>query len=320
MTFEITFQGLTIGPLEIRWYSVMILSGLLAGIVLAQREANRLRENPEHVLNIAVLGSIAGLIGARAYHVLDRNEWPYYQDNPGQIIAIWNGGIGIFGAIAGSALALALYVWWANRNARLGKPSATPMNVLRWFDIGAPAFLLGQGIGRWGNFFNQELFGPPTDLPWGIPIDIANRPAQYLSETHFHPLFLYESLLSLLGVVVLVYLARRLADRIRVGDVLLGYLMWYPAERFALEFLRTGNWKVGDVPMAQIVSTLLAVAALLVLVWWRRPRSADVSAALDEHVSARESRSAARRRRRRLEAEATVDGPAVADGAPPPQP
>lgn len=311
MNFELTMQGLSIGAFELRFYSVMILSGLLAGIVLAQREAKRLGENPDHVVNIAVLGAVAGLIGARTYHVVDRWNEVYVYD-PVSVFYIWRGGIGIFGAVAGSALALAAYVWWVNRAAREGKPGARPMNVLRWFDIGAPAFLLGQAIGRWGNFFNQELFGPPTDLPWGIPIDVANRPSLYLADTYFHPLFLYESLLSFLGVVVILYLARRLADRLRVGDVLLMYFIWYPAERFVLEFLRTDNWKIGDVPMAQIVSTLLAVASVLALVWWRRPSSAALHGAQDDYTSARESRSAARRRRRRSEAEAAPEPP---DGA-----
>ncbi len=311
MTFEITMQGLTIGALELRWYSVMILSGLLAGIVLAQREAKRLGEDPEHVVNIAVLGAVAGLIGARTYHVVDRWNEVYVHD-PVTVFFIWNGGIGIFGAIAGSALALAAYVWWVNRRARAGNPGARPMNVLRWFDIGAPAFLLGQGIGRWGNFFNEELFGPPTDLPWGIPI--ARFPGM-----NFHPLFLYESLLSLLGVVVILYVARRLAHRLRVGDMLLMYFIWYPAERFALEFLMIDNeflsaeiFTVGDVPMAQIVSTLLVAASVLALVWWRRPLSADLHAAQDEFVSPRESRAAARRRRRRIEGEAASEPPSGA--------
>lgn len=309
MNFELTMRGLEIGPLELRWYAVMILSGLLAGILLAQREAKRLGEDPVHVLDIAVLGTVSGLIGARTYHVVDRWNEVFVHD-PVTVFFIWRGGLGIFGAVAGAALALAAYVWWINRSARAGKPGAKPMNVLRWFDIGAPAFLLGQGIGRWGNFFNQELFGPPTDLPWGIPI--ALYPG-----VRFHPLFLYESLLSLLGVVVILYLGRRFAHRLRVGDTLLMYFMWYPAERFVLEFLRIDNpflsteiWKIGDVPMAQIVSTLLVVASVLALVWWRRPRAADIHGALDDYTSARESRSAARRRRRR--GEAAPEPPSVA--------
>ncbi len=303
MTFDISFQQITVGPLEIRFYSLLILSGLLAGVVLAQREAKRLQEDPTHVVNIAVVGSMMALVGARLYHVFDQDQWPYYRQNPGEIIAIWNGGIGIFGAIAGAALGLVLYVWWINSQARNKRRGPKPIGYLRWLDIGAPAFLLGQGIGRWGNLFNQELFGPPTDLPWGIPINVAFRPAEYIDATRFHPLFFYESLLSLAGVAVLLLVARRLAHRLRTGDLLLLYFIWYPAERFVLEFLRIGNWKFGAVPTAQIVGVVLITAAVGLLVLNHR-RSREVRQE-DETQAAAEnqgtSRGAQRRQRRRIE-------------------
>ena len=197
MTLDIELSGATIGFVQVRFYSLMILLGLAAGILLARAEARRLGESMDHVVNIAAIGAVLGLVGARLYHVFDQQQWPYYQANPEQIIAIWNGGIGIFGAVAGGLAGLLLYVYWKR------------LPMLRWLDIGAPAFLLGQAIGRWGNFFNQELFGPPTNLPWGFPIDMSNRPILYLDAERFHPLFLYESLLSLIGVVVLLYAARR---------------------------------------------------------------------------------------------------------------
>ena len=180
--FEISMQGISIGPLEIRFYSLMILSGIGVGVVIAQREAKRYGEDPTHVINITVIGAILAIVGARAYHVLDRDQWPYYAANPGDIIKVWNGGIGIFGAIAGAAIGLIIYVWWVNSSgrARDGR-RAQRIGVLRWLDIGAPAFLIGQAVGRWGNFFNEELFGPPTDLPWGIPIDLINRPPEYIA-------------------------------------------------------------------------------------------------------------------------------------------
>ena len=276
MTFDISMQGISIGALEIRFYSLMILSGIGVGVFIAQREARRYGEDPTHVMNITVIGSILAIVGARAYHVLDRDQWPYYAAHPGNIIKVWNGGIGIFGAIAGAALGLVLYVWWVNRSARSSEGGgAKRIAVLRWLDIGAPAFLVGQAVGRWGNFFNQELFGPPTNLPWGIPIDVANRPLEYVAETHFHPLFLYESLLSLLGVVVLLYVARRLSTWLVVGDILLFYLMWYSAERFALEFLRIGNWKFGALPTAQIIGVALTAAAVGLMIWRHRRQRED---------------------------------------------
>ncbi len=310
MDFDITFRGVILFGFEVRFYSIMILAGLSAGVVLAQREAKRLGENPEHVVNIAVLGAVFGLVGARLYHVID--EWSFYSQDPGQIFALRSGGIGIFGAIAGSAFAVVAYVWWVNRRARRGHTQR--MSALRWLDIGAPAFLLGQAIGRWGNFFNQELFGPPTDLPWGIPIDSIYRPAQYLGYTHFHPLFLYESLLSFLGVGVLLWVGRRYAHRLRRGDLLLLYLIWYPLERSALEFLRFDNWKIGPIPTAHVVSVVLVVVAVAALVWWRRPASLSSDGgrpgdASGDEASGAQSRSSQRRARRRVDSPAEDPSP-----------
>lgn len=300
MEFDVTFRGIILFGVEFRFYSLMILAGLFAGIILAQREARRLGEDPAHVLNIAIIGAFFGLAGARAYHVID--QWAYYSANPMQIIALRSGGIGIFGAIAGAALAVILYVWIVNRRARRdGRPA---MTVLRWLDIGAPAFLLGQAIGRWGNFFNQELFGPPTDLPWGIPIEPAYRTGQYMEYTHFHPLFLYESLLSFLGVAVLLWAGRRFAQRLRQGDILLLYLVWYPLERSALEFLRFDNWKIGPVPTAHVVSVVIVVAAVAAYLWWKRPPYLGEGGASPATAGADVSRSAQRRARRRASAEA----------------
>ena len=301
MTFDITMQGVFIGPLMVRFYSLLILTGIGAGIFIAQREARRYGENPEHVVNLAMIGALFAIIGARVYHVFDRNEWPYYSANPGEIIKIWNGGIGIFGALAGAILGLMLYVWMQNRSRR-GRGQAAKMGLLRWLDIGAPAFLVGQAVGRWGNFFNQELFGPPTDLPWGIPIDEAYRPLLYLSETHFHPLFLYESLLSALGVLALLYVGRRFVKRVIQGDIFLLYFIWYGAERFGLEFLRTGNWKVGAIPTAQIVGIVFIVASMALLVS-RHLRSHSTEPPAPEDTPRKVSHSTERRRRRRLGAQ-----------------
>ena len=309
MDFDITFRGLILFGLEIRFYSLMILAGLLAGIVLAQFEAKRLGENPDHVLNIAVLGVVFGLIGARLYHVIDL--WSFYSENPGQIFVLRAGGIGIFGAIAGAAGALVLYVWWVNRRARAGRGQR--IRALRWFDIGAPAFLLGQAVGRWGNFFNKELYGPETSLPWGIPVGPEHHfPWDSGAAAYFHPLFLYESLLSFLGVIVLLWVGRRFGNSLRQGDLLFLYFIWYALERSALEFMRIDNWKVGDVPVAHLVSAVMIAVALLALFLWRRPpylasgredaRRADTRPVEQPPVR---SRSAERRARRRTQGSET---------------
>ena len=141
---------------------------------------------------------------------------------------------------------------------------------------------------------------PATGLPWGIPIDEAHRPLGQLSETHFHPLFLYESILSAVGVVVLMYLGRRFVRRLIVGDMLLLYFIWYGAERFGLEFLRIGNWKVGAIPTAQIVGILL-IALGVGLLFWRHRRKHSQEVQSDESSKRERSRAMERRRRRRTE-------------------
>jgi len=256
-------QSFSLGPFDVRFYAVMIMSGLVAGILLARHEARRRGEDTEHVLDMALWGFLAALVGARLYHVLDANNIGRYLDQPELIAQIWRGGLGIFGAIVGALVALFVY-------ARVRH-----LPVLTWLDIGAPAFLLGQAIGRWGNYFNQELFGRPTDLPWAIPISaerILSEAPQYAGFTHFHPLFLYESLLSLAGVVVLLAVARVWRHRLLPGDIFAMYFLWYPGSRFVVEVLRADRWEMGGLSMAQLISLMLIVTATVVLVWrhWRR--------------------------------------------------
>lgn len=310
MGLALQAQGFGIGDFQIRFYSLAILLGLFAGIFIAQRLARRYGENPDHVLNIAVIGAILGIIGARLYHVFDQQEWPRYRNDPADIIAIWNGGIGIFGAIAGAVLALLLYMRLTGamrsvpgipfRIPLLAKREP-PLDTLRWLDIGAPAFLLGQAIGRWGNYFNQELFGRPSDLPWAIFIEtdqVLREAPEFVGSNYFHPLFLYESLLSFMGLAVLLVAIYRYGGRLRRGDVLLLYLMWYPAVRFGLEFLRTGPWEQGGIPVAQIISGALFVGSLGLLIWrHRRPAPEDPPSG--DAAETRRSRSAMRRQRRR---------------------
>jgi phosphatidylglycerol:prolipoprotein diacylglycerol transferase len=296
---DIELQGITIGVFQLRFYSLMILLGLFAGIILARREAARLGEkNLDHVINITALGAILALVGARLYHVFDQQNWPYYRSSPEQIFAVWNGGIGIYGATAGAVLGVFIYAKWKR------------ISILQWLDIGAPAFLLGQAFGRWGNFFNRELFGFPSGLPWAIPIQEASRPVQYQAFERFHPLFIYESILSFIGVVLLLYIARRFGRRetgnggvargrwsLIPGDVLLLYFIWYPLERFGLEFLRIQPWSAIGLPVAQWVSGILALMAISILVW----RHMRISSAGRGDTSTQyRSRAALRRRRRRL--------------------
>ena len=156
------------------------------------------------------------------------------------------------------------------------------LSLLRYLDIAAPALLIGQAIGRWGNFVNQELYGPPTNLPWGIPIDVAHRYGDFadltrypVETTRFHPDFLYESILNVIGFIVLVIVARKFQRRLKDGDLILLYMIWYPINRILVESLRPDAWTVsGGLPTAQLISIILIVVAVGLLIVRHRPRRA----------------------------------------------
>ena len=176
---------------------------------------------------------------------------------------IWRGGLGIFGGIAGGVLALFIYAWHSH---------LTP--VARWLDISAPGLVLAQAIGRWGNFINQELYGPSTSLPWGIRIDAQHRMPPFtdltrfpLETTRFHPLFLYESLWNLGVFIVLMVVGRRFEDRLKDGDIFSLYLIGYGLGRILVESLRPDAWLMGGVPTAQLVSAGLIELGVALMAW-----------------------------------------------------
>jgi len=245
---EVAFN---IGGLAVGWYGIMITIGVLSALGIALIETKRRGENAGHIINMALLVIPLGAIGARLYHVID--QWEYYMQNPGLIIG--GRGLGIFGAILGGALGLIIYTRWKK------------LSTLRWLDIVAPGLILAQAIGRWGNFFNQELYGYPTDLPWAIYIDPAHRLPGYENYTHFHPLFLYESLWNLLGFAVLMLLGRRLRRRLRDGDIFFLYIIHYSIGRFFLEGLKLDVWTLGGIPTARWITGLAIIVAIIVIVF-----------------------------------------------------
>lgn len=270
--------------IAIHWYGVIIAGAVLLAGLVGTVEARRRGEDPEVGWSMLLPVLVLAVIGARLYHVI--HQWAFYSRNLDLIPQIWTGGLGIPGAVAGGVLAIWLYTRYAG------------LNTLRWFDIFAAAMLLGQAIGRLGNFVNQELYGPPTTLPWGIPIDAAHRVGAWMDlstypveTTRFHPLFAYEALLSLLGFVLILFLSRRLAHRLYDGDVLLMYLVWYSGVRIWLETFRVDNWVIAGVPTAIWlgVITILLAGGLLVLrhlrgwgtpgAWMREQRGTDGGAA-----------------------------------------
>jgi phosphatidylglycerol:prolipoprotein diacylglycerol transferase len=274
--------ALAFGSIEIRWYGIGYVAAILAGTWLTFRLARQRGESTERIIDGLIILAIAALIGGRAYHVID--QWAYYKDHLAQIILPPYSGLGIYGGLLTGMLAL---IWYVRRHK---------LNFWRWGDIIVPAVLLAQAVGRWGNFMNQELYGPPTNLPWGIAIECQYRVAEFAcpatpANAHFIPLFFYESMLSLLGVFVMIFLWRRFTARGRLliaGDVGLLYFVWYGLERSLLETLRSGwNWTFFGLATAQVVGLGAAAAAIIAVFvrhWWVRkhPTPAEPASAAIE--------------------------------------
>ena len=244
-----------LGTLAIHWYGILIALAVIAAISIAIIEAKRRGQRTEQIFNLALIVIPLGIIGARLYHVID--EWEYYIHNPALIIS--GQGLGIFGAIIGGAIGLIIYTKWKK------------LGTLRWLDITAPGLLLAQAIGRWGNFFNQELYGYPTDLPWAIYIDPNHRLPNYETFSHFHPLFLYEFLWNLVGFSVLMILGRKLRNRFIDGDIFLLYVIHYSVGRFFLEGLKIDVWTIAGMPTARWICGI-AIIASIALIAYRRYR------------------------------------------------
>ncbi len=242
----------SIGPLTVRWYGILIMLGVLCGTYLAARLARRKGENPEHIWNMVPIVVFVAIAGARLYWVL--LDWQACcSTDPWQALNIRGGGISIHGAIAFGLLA----IWGFTRYNKLG--------FLRWVDIIVPGMALGQAIGRWGNFTNQEAFGGPTNLPWKIFISPQRRPPGYEHVEYFHPTFLYESLYNLLACIILYQLAIRIDKdrRLRNGDTLWVYLIGYAIARFAIESLRTDSLLIGPFKAAHVISAILLLIGLI---------------------------------------------------------
>jgi phosphatidylglycerol:prolipoprotein diacylglycerol transferase len=253
MSFEL-------GPFTIHMYGIMLALGALAAVAIAYIEAKRRGEDPEQLFNMALIVIPLGVIGARAYHVIDK--WDFYSANPGEIIG--GAGLGIFGAVAGGAIGLIIYTTWRR------------LNTLRWMDILAPGVLLAQGIGRWGNYFNQELYGYPTELPWGIFIAPENRLPGFENFEHFHPMFLYESLWNITGFAIMMIAGRKLIGWLKDGDIFIMYLIWYGVGRFILEGFKIEVWSIGGIPTARWISAAMVIIGLAILAYrHRKPTSVE---------------------------------------------
>ncbi|PPS45196.1 prolipoprotein diacylglyceryl transferase [Chroococcidiopsis sp. TS-821] len=247
---------INIGPITIRWYGLLIASAVLIGITLSQYLAKQRKVNPDLIGDLAIWLVIGAIPAARLYYVLF--EWSEYAQNPERIIAIWQGGIAIHGAIIGGLLAALIF-------ARIRRVSFWQLA-----DLVAPSLILGQAIGRWGNFFNSEAFGNPTNLPWRLYIPPEMRPPEFANFAYFHPTFLYESLWNLMVFALLITLFVRDVrgkQRLKTGTLFLVYLVAYSLGRVWIEGLRTDSLMLGPLRVAQVVSLTGIAVGLVGLVW-----------------------------------------------------
>lgn len=265
-------DGFQLGPLYIRFYGIILMLGAVAGGWLASREVKRRGYDPEMVWDLLVYLIIGGVIGARLWHIFTPAPssiaqgftTQYYLTHPLDALAIWKGGLGIPGTIIGGLIALYFYT----RKYKV-------ISFIEWTDIAAPSLALGQAIGRWGNFFNQELYGAPTNLPWKLYIDPGHRLPGFENISYYHPLFAYESILNLLNMLFLMWITRQYANRLKKGDVFNVYLITYPLIRFSLDFLRLDASRVFSININQTVMAVVAVCAIAFLIWRHRPGTAD---------------------------------------------
>jgi phosphatidylglycerol---prolipoprotein diacylglyceryl transferase len=267
--FSIDILGLS---LTLRWYGVLIAMGILIAVWVTAREVGRRGENPDYVWDGLLWVVPAGIAGARLWYVANATLGGsrHYIDNPAQIFNVPAGGLHIYGAILLGALAAWLY--------------ARHYKIDMWLllDAVAPALLLGQAAARPANFINQELYGPPTDLPWGIAISAQNRIAPWTdlrlypeASTRFHPTFAYEIIWNVLAAILLLWLARRMGKKLRPGIIFAGWLILEGAGRFLVEFFRPDQPRVPgtDISITSVVTALMVLAgALLLLVKYERVR------------------------------------------------
>lgn len=253
---------------SIRWYAIFILTGIVAALLVLRWLARERGLDPDFPLDAAPWVILAALIGARGYYLL--LKWSYYLDHPSEAINVRLGGLTVHGAIAGGVLALWLYC--RHRKQRF----------LTWGDLTVAALPVGQAIGRWGNWANQEAFGRPSNLPWAVEIDAVHRPAQYAEFATFHPAFLYESICDAVIAVLLIWIVRTMPKHRfwREGDAIWIYCVLYGAVRFAIESMRTDSLTIGPFPAAYWLSWALILIGVVMFVGrrtiWQGPRVSEI--------------------------------------------
>ncbi|MBM2658049.1 prolipoprotein diacylglyceryl transferase [Staphylococcus pseudoxylosus] len=254
-----------LGPISVRWYGIIIAAGILLGYFIAQASVKRIGYDQDTLVDIIFWSAIFGFIVARIYFVIF--QWPYYVQNPIEIPMIWHGGIAIHGGLIGGFVTGIIICKQKN------------INPFQIGDVIAPSMILGQGIGRWGNFMNHEAHGGPVSRSalenLHIPDFIIDN--MYIDGKYYQPTFLYESIWDILGFVILILLRKHL----RVGDTFCLYLIWYSIGRFFVEGMRTDSLMLtSDIRVAQLMSIILILVGIIIMiirrVKYRSPHYKDV--------------------------------------------
>ncbi len=272
--FEFNLLGL---PIVLRWYGVLVMLGAVVGTLIAEREIKRRGENGESIWDGLVWVLPIGILGARLWYVVNSilGGSRYYVDNPfiqinfltweipfPTVLAVWEGGLHFFGGLLFGAIALYFFL---KKNG---------MDIWLFLDAIAPAIFIGQALARPANFINQELYGQPTKLPWGIPIDGTHRLALFadlskfpVDTTRFHPTFAYEMILNILLALLLIWISRQYADKMKPGAIFSGWLVFAGLARAFVEFFRPDQPRIGEsiVSYTMLVSLLMAIVGVVML-------------------------------------------------------
>ena len=248
--------ALQLGPISIRWYAICIVSGLILAVYLSMKEAPRKKIDPDDIIDFILIAFPLAIVGARLYYVVF--EWGYYSQHLGEIFAIWNGGIAIYGGLLTGALVLYLF-----SRRRLIEP-------IDFLDIAAPSVMIAQSIGRWGNFFNQEAYGAAVKSLNYLPSFIRDQ--MYIDGRYRQPTFLYESSWNLLGFLLILIL-RRKPQFLRQGEVTAFYLIWYGFGRMIIEGMRTDSLMFAGLRVSQWLSMILILVGLAIIIYQRRKKA-----------------------------------------------
>ncbi|GAB6137212.1 prolipoprotein diacylglyceryl transferase [Halanaerobaculum tunisiense] len=238
-----------LGPLNIHWYGIIMATAVLIGLFLATKEANRKNINPELILDLVIWGIPCAIIGARSYYVIF--QWSYYSQHPQEIIAIWHGGLAIHGALIGSLLAGITFAYHKGISFR------------KLTDITAPSLILGQAIGRWGNFINQEAHGGPTSRNFLEQLQLPHWIIEQMqiNGIYYHPTFLYESIWNL-AIFLFLFFYWKKQDFLQPGEIFLTYIGLYSLGRYFIEGMRTDSLMLGSIQVAQVISILIIIVSL----------------------------------------------------------